>query len=160
MDEISCHFMSIMTWIWIRYRNNVMLCTRYLLFSCFLIFITERHSVFDDSISYFDKSFRNISWVLNYVLGDLIKNRIINDNEHYQRESNEDMKFNDNDIVRLISSKKLNELNTNILTNIYFYTIERDISFIIRRTNDFALRDISYTVPYEEYCINYKRYFF
>lgn len=54
------------------------------------------------------------------------------------------MKFNDNDIVRLISSKKLNELNTNILTNIYFYTIERDISFIIRRTNDFALRDISY----------------
>lgn len=97
---------------------------------------------------------------MNYVLGDLIKNRIINDNERYQRESNEDMKFNDNDIVRLISSKKLNELNTNILTNIYFYTIERDISFIIRRTNDFALRDISYIVPYEEYCINYKRYFF
>lgn len=81
---------------------------------------------------------------MNYVLGDLIKNRIINDNERYQRESNEDMKFNDNDIVRLISSKKLNELNTNILTNIYFYTIERDISFIIRRTNDFGLRDISY----------------
>lgn len=72
--------------------------------------------------------------------------------------SNEDMKFNDNDIVRLISSKKLNELN--ILTNIWFYTIGRDISFIIRRTNDFALRDISYTVLYEKYYINCKRYFF
>lgn len=72
--------------------------------------------------------------------------------------SNEDMKFNDNDIVRLISSKKLNELN--ILTNIWFYTIGQDISFIIRRTNDFALRDISYTVLYEKYYINCKRYFF
>lgn len=83
------------------------------------------------------------SW--HYVSDDLIKDRIVN----------EDMKFNDNDI----SSKKIKNLELDILTNIYFYT-NRWTRFIIRCTNDFALRDILYRVPYEEYCINCKRYFF